>query len=207
MSRWAGWGYDVKGRMPLGSGAFGTVFRATAIKGKPGLEPGCLVAIKELALTDTRGPDALTLRRARSSKAKSDEEGATFLALNQRDEFVKLFDHHRDEKSESASLVFEYCAGGSLAQVLASECKITGADVHKAALRLLRGLRHLRQFKLVHRDLALRNIFLRKEGDFATLVIGDVGMAATSGSDECLTQLDTESASMAPETIARADFT
>jgi serine/threonine protein kinase len=161
----------------LGSGAFSTVWQTIATKAKTAIPVGTDVAIKEFH--DGSSRDSQYFKQA------SDKESQQFLALNQRDEFVKLLETLKDEASGVCCLVFEHCAGGSLASVLAADdLKLSNDDVHKGALRLLRGLQHLRSFRLVHRDIAPRNVFLRKPGDFSSLVIGDVGCSEVADSKD-----------------------
>jgi serine/threonine protein kinase len=193
--RWAAWGYDVKSRVLLGNGAFGCVYRTRVTKEKPGLPVGTEVAIKELARKDAPS--------SAFEKPDSKRESDAFFVLNQRDEFVKMYEALHDEKTGRACLVFELCAGGSLASVLASERKFSNQEIHQAALRLLCGLQQLQLFRLVHRDIAPRNVFLRKAGDFSSLVIGDVGCAEVADSKECSIA---PVAHMAPETLNGGSF-
>jgi serine/threonine protein kinase len=182
----------------LGTGAFGCVYRTRVTKEKPGLPVGTEVAIKELAAKDVPSSSL--------AKPHSKRESDAFFVLNQRDEFVKMYEVLTDVKTGLACLVFELCAGGSLACVLASGHKFSNEEIRQAALRLLRGLQRLLLFRLVHRDIAPRNVFLRTVGDCSTLVIGDVGLAEVADSEECAVSPKGYSAHMAPETSMGGAF-
>jgi serine/threonine protein kinase len=193
-ARWADLGYDAKSRTCIGSGHFSTVYRTRATKDKVGLKAGTEVAAKELKAC------------AASSKQTTKFEGDAFLALNRCDEFVKMHEPLKDDKTGLTCFVFEYCAGGSLASALDSDVKLTINDVRIAAVRLLRGLQQLKRVNLVHRDIAPRNLFLRRKDDFSSLVIGDVGCAELAGSKECMSSPKGFSAHMASECLDDGNF-
>ena len=192
--RWThDWGLCYQSKTSLGAGAFSKVWLTKSLVAKPLIVQGRPVAVKELQ-------DGLSrLTDSDYNKLNMDTEHVKFLSLNGHDEFVKLLDTHRSQASAASCLVFEYCAGRSVEHVLSS-ARISAADVFNAALRLIRGLKHLKAANFVHCDIAPRNLFLRKTGDFGSLVIGDVGCCEVPDSDgHVVSHHRGESAHKAPE--------
>jgi serine/threonine protein kinase len=123
-ARWEEWGYEIVDSTPLGSGAFGLVYRARVTKPKAGLNTGDIVAIKELA-------DGTGYRSNYFHKPDEAKERDPYLLLNTTDEFVKLFDSLKDSRTGYSCLVFELCEGGSLTSALAKTPAVTNDQLRK----------------------------------------------------------------------------
>jgi len=86
-------------------------------------------------------------------------------------------------------IVTEFVKLGSLSDVLDSE-KMTFSQLMKIALQVCCGMRYLESNQIVHRDLAVRNILVSKEGEDYIAKISDFGLAR---SDNYYTQLGSTS--------------
>jgi serine/threonine protein kinase len=65
-----------------------------------------------------------------------------------------------------AVIVLEYCAGGSLDEVLfENEDTISEDEMISLARGIARGVYHLHKYNIIHRDLAARNVLLTSSGE------------------------------------------
>ena len=74
-------------------------------------------------------------------------------------------------------LVLEFCPGGDLMQVIRKHGAQSEEQTRLYLVQLARGLQHLRQRNLIHRDLKPQNLLLSSTGPNAVLKIGDFGFA------------------------------
>lgn len=112
---------------------------------------------------------------------------------------VEYITEIEDAEQKTSALVFEYCNCGDIRRLI-SRCKdgsgklthLTLFEILHIGVQLARGLSVLAEHKIVHRDLALRNLFVHfdtktgdltfKIGDFGLcLDLGDVGTTSDSG--------------------------
>lgn len=146
----------------IGSGAFGSVFRAfikdDCVKPNPlnenkvqdtWLKPGTPVAIKQMKVASPSWGEVLKLREISS------------LRVLIHPHIVKLYEVIREEKI--VYLVFEYIGGGHLYQVLKQQS--VGGDwspqrVQSTMYQLFHALQHVHNHGYFHRDLKPENIML-----------------------------------------------
>ena len=129
---------------PLGSGAFGTVYRAV-LKGKDG-KPDRPVAVKKLNVQRLM----LKQRRALEKEAKA-------LAIVSGHPNVLEFVGHCSEKGKVA-VVTELVDGGNLESFLfEDEHLVAPHDRKQLALDVACGMKHLHSVRTVHRDLKPAN--------------------------------------------------
>lgn len=74
-------------------------------------------------------------------------------------------------------LVLEFCPGGDLMQVIRKHGAQSEEQTRLYLVQLARGLQHLRQRNLIHRDLKPQNLLLSSTSPNAVLKIGDFGFA------------------------------
>jgi len=134
----------------LGAGGMGTVYKATDLK------LGRLVAVKFLAPHLTSSPEAL---------GRFQEE-ARMVARLSHPHIAVL--HDFEEVNGVYCLVFEYYAGGTLSQKLASH-RTWGQQIPLAtaliwATQIADGLAHAHRRGIIHRDLKPGNILFDDEG-------------------------------------------
>ena len=86
----------------------------------------------------------------------------------------------RERFRPGSALVFEYCSRGSLLDFIAMRQQnkspmLTPCELINISLQLTSGLAALHARKLVHRDVAPRNIFISNDKGLLVFKIGDVG--------------------------------
>eukprot|EP01059_Diplonema_ambulator_P004519 TRINITY_DN14236_c0_g1_i2.p1 TRINITY_DN14236_c0_g1~~TRINITY_DN14236_c0_g1_i2.p1 ORF type:complete len:316 (+),score=79.58 TRINITY_DN14236_c0_g1_i2:785-1732(+) len=103
-------------------------------------------------------------------------------------------------------LVMEYCHGGSLYHALQNRCKneirITVADVMRITTHVCSALHSLHCAGVVHRDIAVRNVFLQSPGGISDSQIYKVGDLGLSQSESSLSSIST---TCTAETIASTE--
>lgn len=151
----------------LGAGATGRVFLATDRLFDRD------VALKALSVGAT-GPEEQALARfVREAEAAGRLRHHHIVALHEVDVSAGI-------------LVFEYLAGGSLADALQSEPVLPVAKVRRLALEVLDALSAAHEAGIVHRDVKPANIFFdgagsAKLGDFGAAHLLDFGQTQTGG--------------------------
>ncbi len=78
----------------------------------------------------------------------------------------------------SLCIVMEYCDGGDLYEAI-NEKKSKGDSFHEGEIwetfiGIVKGLKHLHERKILHRDLKCANVFLNKDG---TVKLGDLNVS------------------------------
>lgn len=183
----------------LGSGATGSFFRAV----------------------DERGRDAIIKRfhvSARPEDVDAEVENITRIWCDCSDcpylvRFLHVALDPGDAKfRKGPALVLEYCSAGSLEQFIearqaSGQPFLTEFELWTVALHLTSGLAELHKRKLVHRDIAPRNVFIsHNEKGELVFKIGDVGVCKRVQDDKTFVVPLQNSLPDAPEFI-RADFT
>lgn len=74
--------------------------------------------------------------------------------------------------------VTEYCSGGSLYNEITTKPRLTKEEQTQIIVEMTDAVEHLRQRKIVHRDIKLENIFIQKEKEGNRYILGDFGLAA-----------------------------
>jgi hypothetical protein len=127
----------------LGSGSFGTVFKG-AYNGRP-------VAIK--------------VSRPGVEEALRDflREAEVMMRLEPNKNVVSLVGVALD--AGSALVLLEYCDGGSLDQMIRAGHQFSPQELPDFVAQIVSGLKHIHKSKLIHRDLATRNILITRDPD------------------------------------------
>lgn len=139
----------------IGQGQYGRVYCAT------NRETGELVALKDL--DKNRFPTRLFLREF------------THLTNLQHPNIVSS--HGIEYSRTGRYLVMDYCAGGTLRDLLVFESKLSLVCGLKLIIDILSGLEHAHDRNIVHCDLKPENILLKIEKDGWTACISDFGIA------------------------------
>jgi serine/threonine-protein kinase len=139
----------------IGQGQYGRVYCAT------NRETGEVVALKDL--NKNRFPTRLFLREF------------THLTNLQHPNIVSS--HGIEYSRTGRYLVMDYCAGGTLRDLLVSESKLSLVCGLKLIVDILSGLEHAHDRDIVHCDLKPENILLKIEKDGWTACISDFGIA------------------------------
>lgn len=139
----------------LGEGAFGCVYKAIR------LDTQTVFAVKVIPkclLKEER--DQVSLQREIDS-----------MAYLQHENIVGLHDFFADEKH--FYLVIDYCAGGSLMDLLCSGTKLTEKQVANIFFQIVSGIAYCHDRSVVHRDLKPQNILVTT---FPNIKISDFGL-------------------------------
>lgn len=147
-------GYEIANQ--LGTGGFGTVYRAEQIS------INRQVAIKIIKADLANRPDFI--RRF--------EIEAHVIARLEHPHIVPLYDYWRDPNG--AYLIMRYLRGGSLRQLLNKQGTITPQDSAVILDHIASGLDHAHRNNVVHRDIKPGNILLDEDGN---AYIADFGIA------------------------------
>ena len=148
----------------LGSGAYGTVFRATHIKTKKNF------AVKMMQ------------KKALGKKLQEYlEREVNIIQMIDHPNVIKLLDLQKTENNYY--LIFEYCNGGDLEKYKKRCGRVLESNVRAFGIQVANGLDALHEKKAIHRDLKLANILLHYpnreayKNDKPILKIGDFGFA------------------------------
>lgn len=153
----------------VGNGSFGTVFLATGERGEQ-------VAVKRFHWACS--PGSALLETENAMRLISTPLECTYLVRF----FNTVVDPGEAGKFLAGSaLVFEFCDSGTLHDLILHRqqrhCPFTPFEVTTIAMHLTTGLDALHKRKLVHRDIAPRNIFIsRDRHNQLVFKIGDVGL-------------------------------
>lgn len=94
---------------------------------------------------------------------------------------VSLFDYEIDQDGTVQYMVFEYLGGGTLSEYLRETGQLALEDLLRLGRQLSRGLSHLHDRGLVHRDVSPDNVWL---DDRRVAHLGDFDSAITTGTSE-----------------------
>jgi serine/threonine protein kinase len=106
---------------------------------------------------------------------------------------VVFHDAFTDRDGSCVSIVMEYCAGGSLQDLVAAVGALDEATLASVAADILTGLRDIHKLDLLHRDIKPSNLLLDSAGrvklaDFG--LVREVSKDSGSGSDSPLSVVD-----------------
>ncbi len=151
----------------IGSGYYGCVYKAHD------KSQNLDVAIKVI--------NNISIKNRRKGSINGSEKEVNILQrLDPSPHALSLLDYAKDKKY--VYIMTEYCEGGTLRNILANSSE--GCLDEKTAVRYLyeiaKGLDFLHCRGIMHRDLNLENIYLRKN----SCVIGDFGSATTNQNSE-----------------------
>src|SRR5487761_1525137 len=136
---------------------------------------------------DTKVDRLVALSLVKPENVLSDPEGTTREAkvlgrIGSHDNIVSLYDYDISPDGSAQYIVFEYLSGGTLAGYLKETGPLPPGDILRLSRQLCRGLAHLHEKGLIHRDVSPENIWL-DERHVAHL--GDFDSAVTiTGADE-----------------------
>lgn len=116
-----------------------------------------------------------TLRRVPGGEASIEREIGIIESLNHK-HVVSIHSHFPVEAKQKFYIVCEYMGGGSLSALLESAPgkKLPLHQARKLFLHLVAGLEHLREHRVLHRDIKPDNLLISSAGD---LKIADFGVA------------------------------
>jgi serine/threonine protein kinase len=189
----------------LGKGAFGEA----------------LLAVRKRDIGEVKEPTCESLYRAPAPKwvvkrfndaTKASQESAAAdhvrAELGAAHPNLLQFDRHfEDKENKSSALVFEYCNAGDLRRLVRKrqerKQQLSLAEVLTIGTQLCGALCALKKAKILHGDVALRNVFLQWNPDTRALTVklGDFGLCRDLGDSKTVTGRDVYSAHMAPEIV------
>jgi serine/threonine protein kinase len=103
---------------------------------------------------------------------------------------VSLYDYEIDRDGAVQYIVFQYLSGGTLSEYLQRAGQLSLDDVLRLGRQLCRGLSHLHERGLIHRDVSPDNIWL---DEHHAAHLGDFDSAITAGGGEVLRPITTGS--------------
>ena len=88
-------------------------------------------------------------------------------------EHICKYEHSFEDKN-NVYIIMEYCAEGTLLNFLQKRKKLEEVEIRFYMYQVLKALKYFKLQKLIHRDLTLKNIFLK---NYKTIKISDFGLA------------------------------
>jgi serine/threonine protein kinase len=136
---------------------------------------------------DTKVDRLVAVSLVKPESVLSDPEGTAREAkvlgrIGSHDNIVSLYDYEISADGSAEYIVFEYLGGGTLAEHLSEAGPLSLGDILRLGRQLSRGLAHLHERGLIHRDVSPENIWLDERqvahlGDFDSAI-------TTAGTDE-----------------------
>jgi serine/threonine protein kinase len=144
---------------------------------------------------DTKLDRLVAVSLVKPEAVQSDLEGTEREAkvlgcIGSHPNIVSLYDYEIDRDGAVQYIVFQYLSGGTLSEYLQKAGQLSLDDVLRLGRQLCRGLSHLHERGLIHRDVSPDNIWLDEHhvahlGDFdsaITVASGDALRPITTGS-------------------------
>lgn len=194
----------------IGSGSFAKVYKGLWTKEGPGCEANRVVAVKVMNMKQSSrprmNPDGSVV------PPKWLDREVNTLQVQDHENLIQVIDFSLD--SLPYTIVLEFCAGGSLHEVVSGNPKTTLERFGwqhrvKAALDVATGMQHLHKQRIVHRDLKVQNVLLVNPvltaNDVVHAKVCDFGLARYLPGDVAQTLLTVQVGSwysMAPEMFA-----
>eukprot|EP00998_Keelungia_sp_KM082_P011258 NODE_74_length_2818_cov_66.614270_g70_i0.p1 GENE.NODE_74_length_2818_cov_66.614270_g70_i0~~NODE_74_length_2818_cov_66.614270_g70_i0.p1 ORF type:complete len:924 (+),score=222.33 NODE_74_length_2818_cov_66.614270_g70_i0:284-2773(+) len=150
---------QIKKGLPIGRGAFGTVYMGVSVTGQ-------LMAIKEVQVRGEGSRTGVDLEEV-------ENEYKLFVRLRHPNLVRQFgFKHECGPSHNKAQIFMEYVPGGSIASILKQFRTLHPATVRHYIGQLLEGLRYLHENGIVHRDIKPGNLLLAVDG---TVKLSDFG--------------------------------
>ena len=173
-------GYNINYHNPIGSGAFGTVYKAFDVIN------GRTVAVKEsnVGRAISAGPTSTT--NSTSSSASSDQREFEVLVKLSHPNIVKVYEMDFVKESGVFRVFMEWVPSGSVASVISqSRFRLHENVVRAYARDALQGLAYLHQRNILHLDVKPHNMLVSHEGhvklaDFGTTLLLSQAMTSIS---------------------------
>jgi serine/threonine protein kinase len=149
---------------------------------------------------DTKLDRLVAVSLVKPEAVMSDPEGTEREAkvlgrIGSHPNIVSLYDYEIDRDGTVQYIVFQYLSGGTLSEYLRKAGQLSLDDLLRLGRQLCRGLSHLHESGLIHRDVSPDNIWLDERH---TAHLGDFDSAITAGGGEVLRPITT-GAFAAPE--------
>ncbi len=159
----------------IGEGSYSTVLKVKRIK------DGNIYALKRVKF------------RKLSEKERENALNEIRILASVKDKHVISYkEAFFDEKDSSLGIVMEYADNGDLFQTISERKKtkdyFTEQEIWKALIQLLKGLKALHDFKILHRDIKSANVFLFEGG---ICKLGDLNVSKVARKGLSYTQTGT----------------
>eukprot|EP00659_Diplonema_papillatum_P016861 gene16861-25855_t len=143
------------------------------------------------------------IKRVYDTDATSCNEVDILKKVMDHPNIVRFFDSFTEKEGDTNVLhiVMEFCEGGDLAQFLKNRKKphwIANETLENWLRQLLRGVDHLHELNVLHRDLKTANVFVTADN---TLKIADFGISRSLTRTQCATTMVGTPFYMAPEVV------
>ncbi len=165
-------GYKIHLRKRLGSGGFGTVYKATS-------KEGILVAAKEIDLTISE------------KSAVREIENAVKQKQLENPHIAKIFHIHNDDE---IWMFLEYCSEGDLTQYSKTQFADLQKNKFELMYQMVDGLCFLHKRKIAHRDVKPENILVQQDltkEEKVVVKLADFGLAKFQANDAATSAMET----------------
>ncbi|PRP86395.1 CLL6 clavata1-like receptor S/T protein kinase protein, partial [Planoprotostelium fungivorum] len=190
---------DLKSLEPIGSGAFGIVYKGKWRETQVAVKQMRAEHVTQKQLEDFLHEVSVTERRRESDR----EQVSILQGLKAHPNIVTFIG--LTLPPQPVSLVTEYCSGGSLYSHLRRvNCSIE--EKYKFLNEISLGMLHLHKEKIIHRDLAVRNILLTRHLEAK---VADFGLSREQEDTEEASQTQSKVGPlkwMAPEAITSREY-
>lgn len=112
----------------------------------------------------------------RMTKADIQNE-CEILKMMDHPSICKLHEHFEINGGSEVVMVLELLSGGDLLESVINNGTYCEADAREIFSRVLDGVAHIHQQGVVHRDLKVENLMMKRPGDLSSVKIIDVGLA------------------------------
>jgi serine/threonine protein kinase len=162
----------IESKIGVGGSAF--VHKASIVSGRPPLEAGTLVAVKEYKQSVLEIPGQLARIQQESEIGR----------LLQHENLIRTFGHHLPNQADQAPtlLLMEWIEGRTLESWYSSQPKpIKWETIRSICLDVIHGVLELHKQNVFHRDIKPENVMIRSTG---SAVVMDIGVAEITGDNE-----------------------
>eukprot|EP01060_Flectonema_neradi_P013707 TRINITY_DN2044_c1_g1_i1.p1 TRINITY_DN2044_c1_g1~~TRINITY_DN2044_c1_g1_i1.p1 ORF type:complete len:825 (+),score=132.99 TRINITY_DN2044_c1_g1_i1:119-2593(+) len=147
--------------------------------------------------------ESRVIKRVYDTDASACNEVEILRKVKDHPNIVKFYDSFTEKEGDTNVLhiVMEYCEGGDLAQFLKDRKRPNWIDndtLEKWFSQLLRGVGHLHDLNILHRDLKTANVFVTRDNN---IKIADFGISRSLSRTQCATTMVGTPFYMAPEVV------